>query len=86
MIRKINSDIGRPTSGDVIRQGRVGRVSTDTESSSRTSRGVNRSGPEPSVVEVSRVWDSVGGKPKGRFDAYDRFGRARLGMYVDVYA
>ncbi len=85
MIRRINDDIGRLTSGDVLRRGRGDRVSTDTESSSRARRGVNRSRTDPSVVEVSRVWDSAGVKPKGRFAAYHQFDPIPLGMYVDVY-
>ncbi len=87
MVRRINGDISRPsgwgTSGDVFEQGRVDR---ETASPSSPSRGINRSGLEPSVVEVSRIWDSVGSKPKGRFEAYDQFGLAPLGMYIDMYA
>ena len=91
MVRRINGDIGRGAgwtirSGDGLRQGRGGRVGNNAESSSRSGGGINRSDSDPSVVEVSRVWDSAGSKPKGRFDAYDQFGRAPLGMYVDFYA
>jgi len=91
MVRRINGDIGRPADWtrrpvDVLRQGRRERIGKDTKSSSRARRGLNRSNLEPSVVEVSRVWDSAGNKPKGRFEAYDVFGLAPLGMYVDVYA
>ena len=91
MVRRINSEFGRPAewarrSGDVLREGRRGRIDKDAESSSRTRRGLNRSNPEPSVVEVSRVWDSAGNKPKGRFDAYHKIDPIQLGMYVDVYA
>ena len=90
MIRRINGDIGRPaeparTSGDVLRQSRRDRINKDTERASGTSRRLNRSSLEPSVVEVSRVWDSAGVKPKGRFAAYHQFDQAPLGMYVDVY-
>lgn len=88
MVRRITGDIPRPSdwprrSGDVFDHGRVDR---DSQGASRVERGINRSGLEPSVVEVSRIWDSAGSKPKGRFEAYDQFGRAPLGMYIDMYA
>ncbi len=91
MIRRINGEFGRPAeparaSGDVLRQSRRDRIDKDTERASGTSRRLNRSNSEPSVVEVSRVWDSAGVKPKGRFDAYHQFDLIQLGMYVDVYA
>ena len=74
LVRRINGEFGRPAewttrSGDVLRESRRDRIDKDTESSSRTSRGLNRSSSEPSVVEVSRVWDLSRNKPKGRFDA-----------------
>ena len=85
MVRRIDGDLSRLTSGDVLRQSRRDRIDKDTESSSGTGRGLNRSSLEPSVVEVSRVWDSAGVKPKGRFAAYDKIDPIPLGMYVDVY-
>ena len=90
MVRRINGDIGRPADWtrrpvDVLRQGRRDRIDKDTGISSGAGRRLNRSSSEPSVVEVSRVWDLSRNKPRGRFDAYHQFDPIQLGMYVDVY-
>ena len=90
MIRRINGNISRSAewtrrSGDVLRENRRDRIDRDTENQLRTNRRINRSNSEPSVVEVSRVWDLSRNKPKGRFDAYNQFDQAPLGIYVDVY-
>jgi len=90
MVRRIGGDISRPGDlarrpVDVLRENRRGRIDVNSGPSKRTLRA-NKETPEPSVVEVSRIWDSAGMKPKGRFDAYNLFGQAPLGLYVDVYA
>lgn len=91
MVRRINGDIGRGAEWtrnlpEALRQSRRDRIDNDTGHFSGIRRGLNRSISEPSVVEVSRVWDLSRNKPKGRFDAYHKIDPIQLGMYVDVYA
>jgi hypothetical protein len=90
MIRRINGEFGRPAewakrSGAILRESRRERIDKDTGDQLRADLRLNRSNCEPSVVEVSRVWDSAGNKPKGRFDAYHNIDPIQLGMYIDVY-
>lgn len=90
MIRRIDSNISQSSdlakrSGDILREKRRGRINRDSGPSER-DLGASNEVSEPSVVEVSRIWDSGGIKEKGRFDAYNQFYQAPLGLYVDVYA
>ena len=91
MIRRINGDISGSSgltrrSGDVFRENRRERIVGDSKNPRKSGHRVNSSKPEPSVVEVSRVWDTANGKPRGRYDAYNQFDQAPLGLYVDAYA